>query len=624
MSVEIFESFGDMGKELASALWVGLTGEEINESEDLRDARKKTAVTSSLVEARASAVRNMLESETSISRIAVAQIQPLPGNLEHNYNLIVEAIAKAVETGSEILVLPELAVPGYMALDHFKDPDFIRKNVDSIQKIVEFTKGLEIIVVVGYARPEENPEKVDRKPYNSAAVIRDGKLIASADKTLLPDYDIHWENRYFKSASERKAIDVNGVRLGIEICEDVWDSQYTTKVTDELASLGVDLLINLSASPFNVGKNIVRHNLVSTKAKRHEIPFVYANMVGAQDGYEGEIVFDGRSLIVNKTGELVAAGKGFSEDLFVVDLHAAKEIALPNWTEVEELHEALVLGIRDYFKRNGFSRAYIGLSGGIDSAVTAALAVEALGSENVIGVTMPSHITSGETLDDALRLAARLGIRCDTRPIGSMYKAWFADARKNHGELKSITRQNIQARLRGMTLMEYTNQDREGLVISTGNKTEVALGYCTLYGDMCGGLAALGDVSKTNVYDIARFVNSKAGRELIPVTTIDRPPTAELEANQTDAKNLPADYPILSPLVDALVEESATQAELIAKLEAQGIDNAEQIVTRTARMIHIAEYKRRQMPPAIRVTEKAFGSGRRIPITGNGYIKGSK
>lgn len=342
-------------------------------------------------------------------------------------------------------------------------------------------------------------------------------------------------------------------------------------------------------------------------------------MVGVHDGYQGEVVFDGRSMILDASGELLFESSGFEEDLSLVDLHSARSIALPNWAPEEELHDALVLGMREYFARNGFKRAYIGISGGIDSALTAALAVEALGAENVIGVTMPSHITSSETIDDAVKLCAALGIRLDTRTIGDQYQAWLKDAERTHGNLQSVTKQNIQARLRGMILMEYTNEDREGLVLSTGNKTETALGYCTLYGDMCGGLAVLGDVSKHWVYGISRYVNQRAGREIIPFSTIERPPTAELEDGQLDSDNLPADYPILSPLVERIVEDGASVEELVAELAGQGVENAEEIVRRTVQMIFIAEYKRRQMPPAIKVTRKSFGSGRRIPVGGKAF-----
>ena len=344
-----------------------------------------------------------------------------------------------------------------------------------------------------------------------------------------------------------------------------------------------------------------------------DVPFIYANLVGAFDGYDGEVVFDGRSLVFGRDGAVIAAGAAFAEDLVVADVSSAAPIEVPAEDESREICEALVLGIREYFRRTGFHRAYIGLSGGVDSALVAALAVRALGRENVIGVTMPSHITSDETKSDALLLAKNLGIRCDIRPIVAEYAAWETEARRALGrEPRSITKQNKQARIRGSILMEYTNEDCKGLVISTGNKTELAAGYCTLYGDMAGGFAAISDLSKARVYAVARWINSEAGTDIIPASILTRVPTAELEHGQTDAANLPADYDVLSPLIDAIVDDQCSYEELCRSYP-------QDVVEKTLRLVHLNEFKRRQAAPGIRVTKRAFGIGRRFPIV-HGFV----
>lgn len=559
-----------------------------------------------------SGVTRQLEEQSSM-KVAIAQIKTLPTRIRANAEKIKEYIDRAEAAGVELVVFPELALPGYSSLDNFQNPKFVQSNLDALRHIVDHTKGKSVAAVVGFvdrgAGDDNSP--IGTQFYNSAAVIQDGEILGIVDKTLLPDYDIFWERRYFRPARRQEPVEVNGKRIGFEICEDLFEKDYTEKVSNALADKGADLFINLSASPFHPGKVNARADLVRDVTQRHGVPFLYANLVGAQDGYEGEVVFDGRSMLFNSEGSVVAIGSAFEEDLLILDAFEATPIPLPTWEPEEEVRQALVTGIRDYFERNGFERAYIGLSGGIDSAVTAALAVEALGPERVIGVTMPSHITSEETKSDAELLAQNLGIECRVRPIEKQYRAWEEGALEEHqGKLESITRQNVQARMRGQIMMEYTNEDRRGIVVTTGNKTEVALGYCTLYGDMVGGLAAISDVSKLMVYDVARLVNKTAGREIIPQTTIDRPPTAELEEDQTDEENLPANYDVLSPLVDDIVEHELSREELLAKYP-------EQIVNDTVRLVYRNEYKRRQAAPGIRVSQKAFGGGRRFPIDQN-------
>ncbi|MEZ4754265.1 MAG: NAD+ synthase [Bdellovibrionota bacterium] len=542
-------------------------------------------------------------------KIACAQIKPIQAGITANTQKIIEFAKLAAVAGAELVVFPELSIPGYLALDNFESKDFLDACLKAEAQIAQETKGLDCIIIVGNALGEE----VGR-PYNVATVIYQGEIVSHIKKTLLPEYDIFWEGRYFKSAKSRELVEVAGKRVAIQICEDLWDAAYEVKVTEELASQNPDLIINLSASPFHAGKISERVNLVTKAAKRFSRPFLYVNMLGALDGYQGEIVFDGRSLVVNSNGKLIALAKGFVEDLLIVDLKSNTEIAIPELTPAEENYEALILGIRDYLSRNGFNKVYIALSGGIDSAVVCALAVKALGPTSVVAVTMPSHITSDETLKDAQQLAENLGIQCDIREISELYKVWEKDADNAHGTLNSLTRQNIQARLRGAIMMEYTNQDRGTIVLSTGNKTEIALGYCTLYGDMCGGLSVIGDLSKLAVYSLAKYLNQVSKTEIIPESIITRVPTAELEENQTDKDNLPADYDILSPLVDLFIEDNISLERAVAWLKVKNVSEPEVIAEKTKRLIDINEYKRRQMAPAIRVTKKAFGAGRRYPL----------
>lgn len=537
-------------------------------------------------------------------KICIAQIKTLPTRLQENARKIEEYISRADARGFELVVFPELALPGYGCMDVFRDPSFIEENLEALRSLMSFTRGKKIAAIVGFVDRGAQSHLL----YNSAAVIQDGRLLQTVDKTLIPDYDVFWERRYFQSSREIRPVAVNGRKVGVEICEDLWDRDYPVKVSDELARQGAELLVNISASPFHAGKLAQRAELVKAAALRHKVPVVFANLVGAQDGYDGELVFDGRSLVCRADGRFIALGAGFEENLIAVDSGAAEPLELPAPPPEEEIYEALISGIRDYFARNGFSRAFIGLSGGVDSSVVAALAVDALGAANVMGVAMPSHITSAETLNDALLLAKNLGISCHIRPITDAYQIWEESAVEAHGSgLESLSRQNAQARIRGQILMEYSNQDRAGIVLSTGNKTELALGYCTLYGDLCGGLAVIGDVSKLMVYRLARCVNDRAGRPVIPHSVIERVPTAELAPGQTDAANLPADYPLLSPLVDEIIEQGPAAAQLASRYP-------QEVVSSTLKLIAASEYKRRQAPPSIRVSTKAFGAGRRYPI----------
>lgn len=548
-----------------------------------------------------------------LEKIAIAQINSHAGQLDHNLDRIKSFVDKALSRNVQLVIFPELSIPGYLALDLFRDPFFIVANEEALGELILYSKKKPIAIIVGYARSRSERFKRIAKPFNSAAVIVDGKLLTSIDKVLLPDYDIFWENRYFSSGVVAQPVDLYGRKLGIGICEDLFYRDYPTKIYHAQAKAGAEILINIAASPFCRGKFEERQNLISEVVHDLKRPFYYANMVGAQDGYEGDIIFDGRSLVYDSSGNLLALGRAFQEELLEVG-EASHKIDID--TSVAELYEALICGVKEFFARNGFKRAYIGLSGGIDSAVVLVLAVAALGAENVVGVTLPSSVSSQATIADAETLAKNLGIKFIIRPIKGLYEKWSEEAGQSHEELASLTKQNVQARLRAVLLMEYVNQDRDALLLNTSNKTESAVGYSTLYGDMAGALAVIGDVNKLMVYELAKYINRIAKScPPIPEAVITRLPTAELEEGQTDAANLPADYPVLSPLVDEIVERQTPAAELVAQLEKSGVSNADEIVKRTINMIQAAEHKRRQMPPALRISKKAFGAGRRMPVS---------
>lgn len=546
-------------------------------------------------------------------KIAAAQITTDPGKIKENAEKIKEYITRARSSGAALVVFPELCLPGYGHMDLVLQRAFVDLNRSMLEEVARAARG--ITAVVGFVDQEEGAPKP--RLYNSAAVLQDGAVAAVVDKTLLPAYDIFSELRYFSPGRQQGVVSAAGLRLGIGICEDLWDELYGRPVYQELLAARPDLLVNLSASPFNVGKLHERRAVIARARGAAAVPFIYANLVGSFDGYDGEVVFDGRSMIIDAAGRLTAFGRAFAEDLLVGDLTAGAAVVTPDeGSEAAEIHDALILGIKDYFRRTGFAHAYIGLSGGIDSSLVAALAVRALGPDNVIGVTMPSHITSDETRSDALILARNLGIRCDIRPITAEYEVWENEFRRSmRREPQRMTKQNKQARIRGSILMEYTNEDGKGLVISTGNKTELACGYCTLYGDMAGGFAAISDLSKARVYELARYINASAGAEVIPRSVVERTPTAELEPGQTDAANLPADYDICSPLIDDIVDEQRSYEELCRTYPRDVVD-------KTLRLVHNSEFKRRQAAPGIRVTKKAFGIGRRFPIV-HGFWRNS-
>lgn len=548
------------------------------------------------------------------SKLAVAQISTEPGNISGNTKKIIEFIKKAKQENADIVIFPELAIPGYMSLDLMLNRQFIEQNKLALNEIIKNSQG--ILVVVGFIDFDKNKKGPDGTPirYNSAAIINNRKLLVVQDKTLLPDYDVFFENRYFSQGRGRKLVEFGGLKLGIEICEDLWDENYPVKVSEDLIKKGAKVLINVSGSPFYIGKRFDREKLIKKVSQTHKTPFIYVNTIGVQDGYDGELVFDGQSMVFNKAGKLVYLGKQFEEELFFINTNELLkndfEFKLPKYNPEEELFNGLTLAIKDYFKRTNFGRAFIGLSGGIDSAVVAALAVFALRKENVVGIYMPSPFSTKLSMEEVNKLTKNLGISLKIIPIDNIYHLFLETLKEQLSNLPfDQTEENIQARIRGMILMAHANKFN-GLVISTANKTETALGYTTLYGDMCGAIAPLADVSKLKVYDLAKFINESFGKQIIPQTTIKRVPTAELRADQTDEGSLGGSYKLISPLVDEIIEEGNPSKELLKEYPKELIDKLLDLINKS-------EYKRRQAAPAVKVTKKAFGLGRRIPIAHN-------
>lgn len=543
--------------------------------------------------------------------IAVAQISTDPGNIPNNTKKIIEYIKMAKKKNAEIIIFPELAIPGYMSLDLMLYQRYVEENIKALKNISGYTK--DILLIIGFIDKDKNKIGPDGIPirYNSAAIIYNKKLIAIQDKTLLPNYDVFFEERYFTTGRGRRVINFKGLKIGVEICEDLWDKNYPVKVSSDLIKKGADLLINISGSPFYLGKRFDRENLIKNISKNFKVPFIYVNMVGVQDGYDGELVFDGQSMVFNKVGRLINLGKEFEEELFYINLDDLfednkKKFKLPKYNFLDELFNALIFAIKDYFRRTKFEKAFIGLSGGIDSTVTAVLISKAIGVENVTGIYMPSSFSAKVNLIDCLRLTKNLGIKLEVIPIKDIYSDFLSTLRKQFGNLTfDSTEENIQARIRGMILMAHANKFK-GLVISTANKTETAVGYTTLYGDMCGAIAPLADVSKLKVYDLANFINKEG--QIIPESIIKKIPSAELRKDQTDEESLGASYKIISPLVDELIEDMKPQEELSRKYP-------KKIISHISNLINQNEYKRRQAAPAVKVTKKSFGIGRRIPIS---------
>lgn len=546
-------------------------------------------------------------------RFAIAQVNVTVGDLEGNMKKILDYLRKSADAGADIVIFPELAITGYPPQDLLFEKSFIKENRERLLELIKCSGN--VVGIVGYV------ESVGERLYNSAVVFQNGEILAKVYKTLLPTYDVFDEARYFvgQDVNDIRPVRVSvrgkGINLGVEICEDLWDERYDVKVTEILAKRGADYIINISASPYYVAKKFERLKLLKEKATQYHVPIFYANLVGAQD----ELVFDGQSMVVDGGGNLIAYGRQFEEDLIFVDESdfGQKNVQLPPYVFEEEVFNALVLGVKDYFRKTGFEKAVIGMSGGIDSSLTTCIAVEALGKENVIGVLMPSKYSSEASRIDAKILAENLGICYVEVPIQEIVDGYrnvmapYLEKIRKYYSIKVedddlVADENIQARVRGNILMDISNRlkNLKILVLNTGDKTEVALGYCTIYGDMVGMLDVLGDISKLECYRLAEYYNRKRGKEIIPENVFKKKPSPELKEGQV----APFDYSIVSPLVDEIIENRMSKQELIEK------GYPKDVVYEVYLRIRRSEYKRWQAPPCIKIHKKAFGLGWRMPI----------
>ena len=552
-------------------------------------------------------------------RIAIAQIDTIVGDLSGNAALIEAGIRQAEEAGAELVVFPEMALCGYPPLDLLERDDFVDHTLHTLARLAQGCR--RCYALIGHV--DRNRGASGRRLHNSVSLCGEGRRVASVHKTLLPTYDVFDEARFFEPASARRVIEVGGVRIGVTICEDLWALHglperrpYAIDPLDDLLAQGPELLINVSASPFHLGKPAERYAVMAEQVRRAGVPLVYCNLVGANDG----VIFDGNSLAIDRHAQVIGQAAAFSPDFITVELPPASlggdadgadgtgtttPAGVRDTPAEAEAYSALCLGVRDYLSKTGFRKAVIGVSGGIDSALVACVAADALGPEAVLGVGMPSAISSGHSRRDGRQLADNLGIDFWELPIAPAVDAYTAILADRFAGLASdVTEENIQARARGNLLMAISNKLGH-LVLSTGNKSEMAVGYCTLYGDMVGGLAVLADVPKTMVYRIARWVNR--AKERIPHSTLVKPPSAELRPDQVDQDSLPP-YEVLDAIVHAYVEEGASIAQILA------LGVPEPAVRDVVRRINLQEYKRRQTAPVLKITSRAFGTGRRYPI----------
>jgi NAD+ synthase (glutamine-hydrolysing) len=547
-------------------------------------------------------------------KIALAQINPTVGDLDGNTEKILSFANEARVRGAELVIFPEMAVVGYPPADLVDIPVVVQKNLRKLEEIAAKTNGMRI--VVGALTPAQ--AQTGKSVMNSAVVLAEGKIAHIQSKMLLPTYDVFDEQRYFAPAHKQQVLPhlMNGHRAALTICEDAWNDKqffpkrlYEVDPIDELVRAGGDFVINISASPFYAGKQELRLNLVRNIATHHHVPVVMVNQVGGNDS----LIFDGSSIAVGPDGTLLAQAKSFEEDLVIFDTESKASGELRGWPACDEecTYRAIVLGTRDYLRKTGFKRALVGLSGGIDSALVACIAVDALGKENVIGIGMPSQYSSSGSIEDARALAEHLGIRFELAPIRGIYDAFASTLQPVLNDIhwangaNDVTFENIQSRSRGVLLMALSNR-YNALVLTTGNKSEMAVGYCTLYGDMVGGLAPIADLLKTSVYKISKWINRD--REIIPWATIQKPPSAELRPGQKDTDSLPP-YEVLDVIVDDFIEQYKSAREIA---EQRGLDL--ELVKKVLRMIERSEYKRQQAAPVLKVTPKAFGIGRRFPI----------
>jgi NAD+ synthase (glutamine-hydrolysing) len=542
-------------------------------------------------------------------RVTIGQINTTNGDFESNTASIIRGIEQAKRDQSDLVVFPETCIQGYTSFDWFLDRDVQQCALEPLQKIVAATKG--ITAVVGTVRP--SGLLTGRRLYNAAAVIRNQELLGFADKTLLPEYDVFDDPRYFQPGPERHLFSLNEKKLGVAVCEDFWNDKtfwrerlYTHDPADELIDLGAEVLVSINASPFNKGKMGQRCAMVSHRAMMAKIPIIFVNLVGGNDG----IIFDGASIVADARGKIILQAPPFEEFIGTVDLDSdtADTRCLPG-DDVETIHDALVLGIRDYARKNGFKRVVIGLSGGIDSTVVATLACEAIGAENVLSVMMPSPYSSRSSIDDSVELGHRLGMPVVEHPISNAYEVLRKEMKLPEPSIenRSTAAENLQSRLRGNILMTISNAEGR-LLLSTGNKSELALGYCTLYGDTNGGLAVIGDVLKTEVYALANYLNRN--EEVIPHSIIAKRPSAELAPGQFDDQSLPP-YDQLDRVLRLYFEQKATPKEIVET----GFDPGfvRDILNRVESPAN--EFKRRQLPPTLIISRNAIGIGRRRPVT---------
>ena len=542
-------------------------------------------------------------------RVALGQINPTVGDLAGNVDRMVAFARRAAEGGAQLVVFPELSITGYPPRDLVEKSSFVRRSQEQLQRFAAETAGLSLASIAGYVGPSEADTGL--RATNRAAVVCSGRVVFEQIKVLLPNYDVFDEARYFAPGGPRALWPFEGRRVAIAICEDAWNDKqfwerrrYSRDPVEELMQLGGDTIVSINASPYSMGKRELRRQMFATTARRFHAPVVVVNQVGGNDS----LVFDGSSFVMNAKGEVLAAAASFDEDLVFADLDTGTgddRANLPD--EVEAVYAALVLGTRDYIRKCGFSKVLIGLSGGIDSSLTAALAVDAVGAANVTGIGMPGPYSSEGSVRDAREMADKLGIRFEISPISLIYEQFVTTLQPLFANYKpDVTEENLQARLRGVTLMALSNK-YNALVLTTGNKSEIAVGYCTLYGDMCGGLAVISDVPKTLVYALSRVANQRHPGA-IPEAVFVKPPSAELRPDQKDSDSLPP-YDVLDSILRAYVEDYRTPPDIAAALNLPL-----ELVAGVTAKVDRSEYKRQQAAPGLRVTTKAFGIGRRFPI----------
>ncbi len=555
-------------------------------------------------------------------KIAIAQLNPTIGDINGNGQLIIDAAKRAASENCQILLTPELSLCGYPPRDLLMHDSFLEAMNACLQELAVKLPPALAVLVGTVARNTEAPSDGGKPLFNSIALLRDGKVEQMFHKRLLPTYDVFDENRYFESALASKYLTIeleNEINIGVSICEDLWNDEYfwgkrsyKDNPIADLSKMGVEVVVNLSASPYSINKQELREAMLQHSARHYYRPIIYVNQVGGND----DIVFDGSSFALNSKGKLISRAKAFEPDFMVIsfnekilNLEAPEAVQLTPLAECSEaeIWSALVLGVRDYARKCGFRKIVLGLSGGIDSSLVAAIASAAIGPENVLGVLMPSPYSSDHSVKDALLLAENLGMTAETIPIGDLMSSYDRTLEKMFARTASgVAEENIQSRIRGNLLMAIANKFGH-LLVSTGNKSEMAVGYCTLYGDMNGGLAVISDLPKTSVYSVCRWLNAKSQKEVIPENILTKPPSAELKPGQVDQDSLPP-YDILDDILHRLIENHESEAQIVAA----GHNRA--TVNRIRKMVKRAEFKRRQAPPGLKITQRAFGTGWRMPI----------